>query len=246
MHKKVLLVVSSQPEDPAFENKMLVDASGKPFICHAWEAGNAAMNVTDAIVATDNPEIVEVLGQHGVRAIQTATESLCGTDRIVELMEQGWDQYDAFVHLSPDEPEITAEMVDTCVDRLLYDHSSDLSTLATEFPDDGIDHLLQSRMKVRIRMRGDDGFAQGFYRTMPPYPCYRNMGIFAYTPQILKEWRTFPRTRAERFDLPQLGPFDANKLIGVDVVNAAPHNIHTKEDYNAWFLRAISTQPVSK
>ena len=243
MEQKTLLVIPARLESSRLPRKLLLDASGKPLIYHTWSHAVKAERAARVVIATDSVELAEVAESFGAEVVITSADCDCGTDRLVEMYENGWDGFDCYVNMQGDEPELSGESVDTCIARLLNNGDCDVATLATEFLEG--EEKLQNRVKVQLT-ETTPMHAKGFYRTRPPYLCYRHIGIYAYRPAVLKEWRTYPTSRADKLSLEQLRPFDAGKKIGVQLVAEAPHGIDTDEDYRSWFLRVVSKTPMNQ
>lgn len=237
----VLIVIPARLESSRLPRKMLLDASGKPLIYHTWSHAVKAHRANRVVIATDSVELATVARSFGAEVVMTSAECHTGTERLVELMENGWDKFDMYVNLQGDEPELSPASIDRCILRL-QDNNCDMATLASEFLD-GEDHLPN---RVKVQLSEDGRYAKGFYRTKPPYLCYRHVGIYAYKPDILHEWRSFPHARAEQHSLEQFRPFDAGKIIGTDIVGDAPHGIDTEDDYRSWFLRVVSKTPMNQ
>lgn len=241
MRDGVLIVIPARLESARLPRKMLLDASGKPLIYHTWSHAVKANRAHRVVIATDSVELATVARSFGAEVVMTSAECGTGTERLVEMFDNGWDGFDMYVNLQGDEPELSGESIDRCILRLQH-NDCEMATLASEFLD-GEDHLPN---RVKVQLTDDGRFAKGFYRTKPPYLCYRHVGIYAYRPSILMAWHTFPSARAERYSLEQLRPFDNGETIGTDIIAEAPHGIDTPDDYRSWFLRVVSTTPMNQ
>lgn len=237
----VLIVIPARLESSRFPRKLLADASGKPLIYHTWSHAVKARRAQRVVIATDSVELAEVARSFGAEVVITSAECCTGTERIVEMYENGWDEFGIYVNVQGDEVELSGESIDKCILRL-QDNNCDMATLASEFLP-GEDILTQ---RVKVQLSDDGRYAKAFYRVKPPYLCYRHVGCYAYKPEILQEWHSFPHLRAEKLSLEQMRPFDAGKTIGTDIVGDAPAGIDTQEDYRSWFLRVVSQTPMNQ
>ncbi|MDH8506144.1 NTP transferase domain-containing protein, partial [Klebsiella pneumoniae] len=66
--------------------KPLLDISGLPMIVHVVRRADAA-RIGRVVVATDAPEIAEIVTAHGGEAVMTRADHPSGSDRIFEALQ---------------------------------------------------------------------------------------------------------------------------------------------------------------
>ena len=88
--------------------------TGKPLIQHTYESAQRATRPKGIIVATDHQSIAEAVQQIRGTVVMTDPEAPSGTDRVAEVALQLSDA-DIIVNVQGDEPDISAEAIDTVV-----------------------------------------------------------------------------------------------------------------------------------
>jgi 3-deoxy-manno-octulosonate cytidylyltransferase (CMP-KDO synthetase) len=97
--------------------KALLEIAGKPMICWVVERTLAARNVSRAIVATDDPRVIEAVKSAGYEAVMTSSHHKSGTDRIAEVAVSLEDA-DIIVNVQGDEPLISPVTIERAVDEM--------------------------------------------------------------------------------------------------------------------------------
>ena len=238
----VLAVIPARLAATRLPRKPLRLLAGVPLVVRVWERV-VEMRVADrCIVATDAPEIAEVVRAAGAECVLTRDDHPSGTDRVAEVVAQpGFDRYAAVVNVQGDEPFISAEAVRGAVD-LVARGAFPLGTVAVPAPAS----ILASPNVVKV-VTADDGRAMYFSRA--PIPWLRDasdaadaarrdalvrqhIGVYAYTPDALARWvRLAPHPLEHVERLEQLRPLAAGIPMGVAVVaDAGTGGIDTEDD----------------
>jgi len=111
----VIAIIPARIDSSRFSAKMIADASGKPLIQYAWEVASAAKSVSQVCIATDSPEIAQIVTAFGGEVLMTS-EHPNGTSRIAEAVRE--IECDVVVNLQGDEPELDPAVINAAVDML--------------------------------------------------------------------------------------------------------------------------------
>src|SRR5580692_12444169 len=82
---RVLVLIPSRMGATRLPGKPLLDIAGLPMIVHVLRRAEAA-RIGRVAVATDTPEIADVVKAHGGEAVMTHADHPSGSDRIFEAM----------------------------------------------------------------------------------------------------------------------------------------------------------------
>jgi 3-deoxy-manno-octulosonate cytidylyltransferase (CMP-KDO synthetase) len=197
------------------------------------------------VVASDDEGILDAVRDLPVDRHLTSQTHRSGTERIAEIIakpEYAWA--DVIVNVQGDEPFFPREAVRGSVDAV---HAGvPIATPAAPMTEDARDD--ENQVKVAVDARGR---AVMFARTVPPngtpagaVEVRRHIGIYAYTPDALKQWVAAPPVPdEERERLEQLRPLQLGIAIGVvPLPMPAPPTVDTPEDLrNArYFMDSMS------
>lgn len=202
---KIVVIIPSRYGSTRFIGKPLTLIMGKPMIQRVYEIAQKGMNVSDVVVATDDPRIVDAVRRFGGRALMTAEENRSGTDRVAEAaqkMELHPD--DIVVNIQGDQPLFVAAHIDAVVSPLNHSSACAMSTLAYK-----IDNPQEITNPKDCKVVFDSqGYALYFSRS--PIPCsrdadtvfdtYKHLGIYAYTKSFLDTFRKLPNGMLETIE----------------------------------------------
>ena len=184
----------------------------------------ASFGIAEAVVvATDSPEIVDVVQGAGLSVVLTRTDHPSGTDRVAEVAAR--PEYAAFgviVNVQGDEPFVSPDAVAAAV-RIVRDGIAPIGTAAARASAD----ILAQPDCVKVVL-GESGRALYFSRAPIPYlrdahdaalqaPLVRqHIGVYAYTRDALATWVSLPPHPLEQVErLEQLRPLAHGLAIGV-------------------------------
>lgn len=224
--------------------KMLLRETGRSLLEHTHEAALLAKLPEAVIIATDHPEIVAEVERFGGTAVLTSPDHASGADRVAEVA-RNLPQYDLFVNLQGDEPEIDPTAIDQVVQLLRNDSSTPMATLAAPISD--ASHINDpSNVKVVF-----DNTGRALYFSRSPIPFvrdttgaateglfYHHVGLYAYRRDFLlrlSELPTSPLEQAEKLE--QLRVLEAGETIRVGTIDVATPGIDTPADYAAFVQR---------
>ncbi len=242
----VVSLIPARLESSRLPRKLLLSETGKPLIQHTWEAACSVGSIDEVIVATDSPEIANVVREFGGRAEMTGDHQ-SGSDRIAEVVRRCCPDAEFVVNLQGDEPEISPADVDYLVDILRGHPQVEMATLATPIDDPLV---LSDPSCVKV-VRAADGRALYFSRAPIPHardglpddwlrephyavdaPWLLHLGVYAYRRAFLLAFTEWPPGRLEQLEkLEQLRALEAGAGIQVGIVRSAAVGIDTRDDY---------------
>ena len=158
---------------------MLLAESGKPLIQHTYEAASQSSLARRVVVATDHDEIFRAVDAFGGEVVMTGPDHASGTDRVAEVAVK-FNDVDLIVNVQGDEPEISADSIDTAIRLLSEKEDCAMSTLAT--PIRNRDQLNDPAcVKVVV---DSENHAIYFSRSVIPHPRSWNNELLAEEPPV--------------------------------------------------------------
>jgi 3-deoxy-manno-octulosonate cytidylyltransferase (CMP-KDO synthetase) len=195
MKKNIIGIIPARFASSRFPGKPLIDIAGKTMIQRVYEQVKKCETLTDAIVATDDDRIYEVVKGFGGKVCMTASGHPSGTDRCAEVADTLGLEADAVINIQGDEPFIDPkqiELVCMCFD----DERTQLATLIKKITSTDI-LLSPNSPKVIV---DSEQFAIYFSRHPIPYvrgveqkawldhnTFFQHIGIYGYRLDVLKK-----------------------------------------------------------
>lgn len=244
-----LVVIPARLQSSRLPQKLLLNETGKPLIQHTYEAACRAGGTEGVIVATDHTSICQAVQTFGGEAVMTSESCASGTDRVAEVARERAD-IDIFINVQGDEPEITAEAIETVRRLLEMNPDVSMATLATP-----IRCLEKLRDPACVKVVfSDQGKALYFSRSPIPHVrdgadgvidaetpvFFQHLGIYAYRRDFLLQLASAPPSPLEQLEkLEQLRVLEMGQPILVGTVAEPSIGIDTPSDYAA-FVRKMS------
>ena len=237
---KLAIIVPGRLASTRFPNKLLHKIKGTPLILLTAQRIREQTPEIPLFFAVDHPELQSVLETSGFDSIMTRVDHSSGTDRIAEANAQvGADRV---INVQADEPLVTAAQIHQ-LSELIHRPGIDLATVAHRFHEP-VDFLNPNQVKVVISTKGE---ALYFSRSPIPYhrdtagvvshdwlqqnPCYRHLGLYAYTRHFLESFTKLPPSYYETTEkLEQLRALDNGFRIAVGVTAGSSIGVDTPED----------------
>jgi len=239
------IVVPARYASTRLPAKPLLDLGGKPMVVRVAE--RAALSGAEEVwVATDHPEVLATVEQHGLPVVLTRVDHPSGTDRLAEVVERrGWSDDTIVVNVQGDEPLIDPELI-SLVARTLSDSDVDIVTVAHPIQE-AADFFNPNVVKVVCKANGE---AMYFSRAPIPYArdhfahdparktlpsamaAYRHIGLYAYRARFLRAYTQLPPSSLESIEaLEQLRAMWNGFRIGVVISDHLPiPGVDTPED----------------
>jgi 3-deoxy-manno-octulosonate cytidylyltransferase (CMP-KDO synthetase) len=237
---RILGVIPARLGSERLPRKPLYPIGGKPLIEWVWRQVSSFSVLQRVVIATDADEIRATCVSFGAEAVLTSPAHRSGTERIAEVIElAGYEDFDVVVNVQGDEPFVRETEVLAAVTQL--GEGFDVGTVACAV---GTREAWRDPSVVKVTRRAD-GAALYFSRSPIPHrrdgdptaaelaaePYLRHIGIYAYTPAVLRRWVTLEATVLESVErLEQLRALEGGLTIGVGVVAASEAGVDTPAD----------------
>jgi len=197
MTMNAIAVIPARLASTRLPRKMLREIAGKPLIGIVYEAVRSSPLFTDAIVATDSDEILQVCRIHGWKAQMTSLTHKNGTERVHEIATQR--DAEVYVNVQGDEAMIRPEQIATLLE-LMQDPEAQVGTLKTPAAEEDIANPHAVKVVTDIH-----GRALYFSRATIPFdrdgirPRYfKHLGIYAYRRTALEHFVSLPESSLEK------------------------------------------------
>lgn len=243
-----IIVIPARLRSTRLPRKLLLNRTGKTLLQHTYESASRSSLADRVVVAADDEEIVDAVKAFGGEVVLTASDHVCGTDRVAEVAAAL--QHDVVVNVQGDEPEVDAGHIDAVIDVFARNANVGCATLATAIRSR---QLLEDPACVKV-VFGQAQQAIYFSRSVIPYPregvdawlqneppvFWQHIGLYAYRRKYLLEISQRPAVDLERVEsLEQLRILHAGDSLFVHpVANACP-GIDTADDYEAFVNRQL-------
>jgi len=237
----VLGVIPARIGSERLPAKPLRRVAGRPLLAWVWERAQGFQGLDALVVATDDPQIVDLCDAIGAPAVLTSPTHPSGTDRVAEVANlDAYRDFSHIVNLQGDEPLMDGDHVDAAI-RLIREEGWALGTCATALQSP---ELLADPAVVKVA-RSQQGRALYFSRaaiphlregppdmeTMARHPYLRHLGLYSYTREALFTWVEAPPSPLETMErLEQLRALELGLSMGVAIVGPAARGVDTPED----------------
>lgn len=246
--QQVVAIIPARLGSTRFPRKVLANATGKPLIQHVWERAKQAWSIRRVVIAADDREVADAVGDFGGEFVMTASSHANGTSRLAEAAEVLRLPDDAIVvNVQGDEPEVDPHVIDAAVAKLM-ESGAEVATVASPFRS-GEDPSNPNIVKAVL---GVTGLALYFSRAAIPYARdggtgestpLKHVGLYVYRTGFLKKYAAMPSTPLERTEvLEQLRVLEHGYRIAVAICDVSTTGIDTPEQYAAFVERARAAQ----
>ena len=223
-----------------FPGKPLALLEGKTVIQHVYE--RVVDHLDDVYVCTDDDCIFQTVKNFGGKAIMTAADWNCGTERCCAAYQSLGIPADVVVNVQGDEPFVHPSQLDVLL-RSFEENDTQIATLAKPYT---IQNSLADLRNPNCTKVVLDVHQQAisFSRSVIPYirdiePCswltthrfLRHVGIYAYRPAVLTQFISLGQGILERMEsLEQLRWIENGYKIKVCETDVETIGIDTPED----------------
>ena len=235
---KTLILIPSRMAATRLPGKPLLKINNLSIISHVFKRAKEA-NIGEAVVATDDKEILNDVLKNGGRAILTSKNHKTGTDRIFEAYKKlNIKNIDYILNLQGDEPDIDKDDIIN-LNNFMINKDAELGTLAGKIKDD---KMLNNKNVVKVitdKKLEENNFpiALNFTRdnlSTNSQNIYHHIGIYSYKVSVLKKFVNLDQTNNEKENkLEQLRALDNKLKINVALAKSSPIGVDTEEDYLA-------------
>lgn len=234
MPDTTIVLIPARMAATRLPGKPLAEIAGVPMIVHVLRRALAA-DIGRVAVATDSPEIAEVVSSEGSEVVMTRSDHASGSDRIHEALTHidPHRRIQTVVNLQGDFPTISPEQLRAAL-RPLHDGAVEIATLAAEIHTEE-ESLNPNVVKVIGSVIGGTRLrALYFTRATAPHgegPRYHHIGVYAYRRAALERFVALPPSPLEqREKLEQLRAIEAGIRIDVEIVDSVPRGVDTPAD----------------
>ena len=220
------ILIPARYNSTRFPGKPLAMLDSIPMIKRVYDACIASKIPT--YVLTDDIRIFSLFGSNKcwIEEEQIAPYAN-GTERCVGAVTK-WDelkQYDQFINVQGDMPDVTLQMIERCVEWLKY---YPISTVWTDMPEE----MQNNPDSVKMVRAGDQ--ALWFGRGMTGYGDW-HLGIYGYKREALELYSGLEVTQEEEVEkLEQLRWLKNGWQIGCSSVQFNGTEINSPEDVDIW------------
>jgi 3-deoxy-manno-octulosonate cytidylyltransferase (CMP-KDO synthetase) len=222
--KSTAILIPARYGSTRFPGKPLAMLNGVPMIKRVYDACIASKIPT--YVLTDHQDIYNVIGPN---CIMDHDDYENGTERCAGAVSKSalLDQYDQFVNVQGDMPDVTLQMIERCIEWLKY---YQISTVYAEMPK----AMQDDPNSVKMVRAGDK--ALWFGRGLTGYGHW-HLGIYGYKRNPLLFYKGMEVTQEEQVEkLEQLRWLKAGWDIGCSCVDFNGIEINSPADVTAWEL----------
>ena len=222
MKSKTAILIPARYGSTRFEGKPLCMLDGVPMIKRVYDACTASKIPT--YVLTDDQRIYNKIGANCLmdhREYENGTERCAGAVAKFDVL----DQYDQFINVQGDMPDVTLQMIEGCVEWLKY---YPISTVWTDMPKE----MQNNPDSVKMVRAGDQ--CLWFGRGMTGYGHW-HLGIYGYRRDALELYSDLEVTQEEEVEkLEQLRWLKNGWQIGCSSVQFNGTEINSPEDVDIW------------
>jgi 3-deoxy-manno-octulosonate cytidylyltransferase (CMP-KDO synthetase) len=231
MSPKILTIIPVRLASTRLPGKPLADICGKSMIERVYNQALKA-NLGDVVIACDGQEIAKEAEKIGAKFVITNPNLPSGTDRIFAAYQNLNKKYSIIVNLQGDLPNIDPSVIIAAANAAKNPHC-DIATVASKITNFS---EINNQNVVKIAMT-KTGRALYFSRSAIPYSknneddYFHHIGIYAYKTDALEKFVSLqPSNLEKRESLEQLRAIENDMKIFVEVVDAHPLSVDTKED----------------
>lgn len=195
---KSIAIIPARLASTRLPRKVLADICGKPLVQHVWERVSQAKNIGSVIVATDSPEVLQIVADWGGKAILTDPACQSGTERITSIL--GELDADLILNVQGDEPLVDPGMLNALVASWV---SFPCDLITPVYRITGNEDLISPNV-VKVA-RAQDGRALYFSRSPIPYvrdwpqeewlahqAFWGHIGVYGYSKDVLAKYAELP------------------------------------------------------
>ncbi|GGX40186.1 3-deoxy-manno-octulosonate cytidylyltransferase [Tateyamaria omphalii] len=208
----VLIVIPARYASTRYPGKPLVPLMGatgesQTLIERSWRAALSVEGVDRVVVATDDDRIKDVSEAFGADVVMTSDTCGNGTERCAEAHHALGAGYEIVVNLQGDAPLTPAWFIEGLVDGLRAASDAEIATPVLRCDGATLRGFLEDRKAGRVggttAVFGVAGQAMYFSKEVIPYtndtyaddsetPVFHHVGVYAYRPDALAAYPTWP------------------------------------------------------
>ena len=208
----VLIAIPARYASTRYPGKPLVTLTGaggvaKSLIQRSWEAAKQVKGADRVVVATDDGRIRDAAEAFGAEVVMTSSDCVNGTERCAEAAEVLGGGFDMIVNLQGDAPLTPHWFVEDLIKGLNADPDAEVATPVLRCDGRALNGFIEDRKAGRVggttAVFGRNRHAMYFSKEVVPYtskiygaaeetPVFHHVGVYAYRPDALKRYMTWP------------------------------------------------------
>jgi len=217
---RTIIIIPARYDSSRFPGKPLaplIGATGckKSLIHRSWEAAKRVEGVDRVVISTDDDRIIMEADSFGAESIKTSTACKNGTERCAETSMLLHDQYDIVVNLQGDAPLTPHWFIDALLSELKNNKKANVVTPVLRCDPDGHRMFLEDRKNGRVGgttvVFNNNKKALYFSKEVIPFttrvysekelcPVYHHVGVYAFRPNVLREYIKYSEGILERLE----------------------------------------------
>ena len=216
----VLLVIPARYASTRYPGKPLAALKGasgvsRSLIERSWRAAIEVQGIDRVVVATDDDRIKDAAEAFGAEVVMTSTTCANGTERCAEAHEVLGSGYDIVVNLQGDAPLTPHWFVEGLVEGLRAAPAAEIATPVLRCDGAALNGLLADRKADRVggttAVFAADHHAMYFSKEVVPFtskpytdtdptPVFHHVGVYAYRPDALAAYPSWPTGPLEQLE----------------------------------------------
>ncbi|MDP5219424.1 manno-octulosonate cytidylyltransferase [Ruegeria sp. 2205SS24-7] len=208
----VLIVIPARYPSARYPGKPLVPLKGatgksQTLIERSWRAACAVSGIDRVVVATDDDRIRDAAEGFGAEVVMTSDTCRNGTERCAEAHEALGGSYEIIVNLQGDAPLTPHWFVEDLVAALRQSPGAGVATPVLRCEGAALNSFLHDRKNDRVggttAVFSADHTAMYFSKEVVPFtsqtygddaptPVFHHVGVYAYRPEALSSYPSWP------------------------------------------------------
>jgi 3-deoxy-manno-octulosonate cytidylyltransferase (CMP-KDO synthetase) len=241
----VVIVIPARYASARFPGKPLIRLKGTTLIERCYRSAVDVPGVHQVVVATDDKRILDHVEAFGGVAVMTPESCVNGTERCAAALPLLTERPEILVNWQGDSPLIHQEYVTALVEGLRRHPHAELVTPVISCDSELFERLRADRRAGRVggtmAVLSRHRKALYFSKELIPFadkasvqdvPYYYHVGMYAYRPQVLEAYPTWPVGPLEKIEgLEQLRFLENDRYVAGIVVEGKGHwEVNNPED----------------
>ncbi len=229
-----MIIIPARIGSSRFPNKVLADIGGVPMVVRT---AMTVQDVDQVVIATDSQEVIDIAGEHDIKAVMTSSSHQSGTDRIYEAATiLNLKRDEIIINVQGDEPFIESEVVRAIYDLTHKNAKNDKIMMNSCYK--RITNPEADDPNIVKVVTDSDDIALYFSRSKVPYPrdhhfdSYKgHLGIYGFTFRSLETFCALSAAPLEEIEkLEQLRALYHGYEVAMTEVKTESFGIDTPED----------------
>ncbi len=215
-----VIVIPARYASSRFPGKPLQALTGatgvsKSLVQRSWEAGKSVKGVDRVVVATDDDRIEEACTAFGAEVVRTSSGCRNGTERAAEAISVLGISPEIVINLQGDAPLTPHWFVEDMISAMQSDASITMATPVLKTDADALEGFRTDRRNNRVggttAVFSNEGKALYFSKEVLPFsdktygpddetPVFHHVGLYAFRPDALAAYLTWPEGRLEKLE----------------------------------------------